>query len=101
MMTSLPRSLVDLVKRSSSGLYCSVYSSICFFSASGSSSPYGGMLVGEGRSCRRDLGKALYLGLKGEKGERRTGVEGNRDFSLDFVCVGEGECGERERRVPP
>ena len=39
MMTSLPRSLVVLVKKSSSGLYCSVYSSICFFSASGSSSP--------------------------------------------------------------
>ena len=36
------------------------------------------------------------LGFEGEKGERRTGVEGNRDFRLDFVCVGsgrEGYCG--------
>ena len=46
---------------------------------------------GQGRPCRGDLGKALDLGLKGEKGERRTG-EG--DFELDFV---EGECWERER----
>jgi len=46
------------------------------------------------------LGKGFGLDLKGEKGERRTGVEGNRDFRLDFVCVGEGECEGRERRVP-
>jgi len=58
------------------------------------------MFVGhQGRPCRRDLVKALDLGLKGEKGKRRTGVEGNRDFGLDFICVGEDECWERERRV--
>jgi len=59
-----------------------------------------GMSVGgQGRACRRDLAKAVDLGLKGEKGERRTGVEGNREFVLDFVCVGEDEYWERERRV--
>jgi len=27
------------------------------------------------------------------------GVEENREFILDFVCVGEDECWEQERRV--
>jgi len=54
---------------------------------------------GQGWACQRDLVKALDLGLKGKKGERQTGVEGNREFILDFVCVGEDECWERERRV--
>lgn len=52
---------------------------------------------GQGRPCRGDLGKVLDL--KRERGERRTGVEGERDFGLYFVCVGEEECWERERRV--
>ena len=48
---------------------------------------------GQGQPCRRDLC------LKGEKDGRRMGVEGNRDFGLDFVWVGEDGCGERERRI--
>lgn len=50
------------------------------------------------------MGKVLNLGLKGEKGERRAGVEGDSGcLGPDFVCVGEGDgdCGdwERERRI--
>ena len=52
-----------------------------------------GMFVGgQGRPCRRGLGKVPNLGLKDEKGERRTGVERNRELGLDFVCAGEDEC---------
>jgi len=60
----------------------------------------GMFLGGQGRPCRADLadlGKVLNLGLKGEKGERRTGVEGESG-----CCFDEGACGgdwERERRV--
>ena len=44
-----------------------------------------GMFVGgQGRPGRKDLGKASDLGLKGEKGERRTGVERNRESGLDL-----------------
>jgi len=59
-----------------------------------------GMFVGgQGQVCQRDLAKALDLGLKGEKGKQWTGMEGNREFILDFVCVGGDECWEQERRV--
>ena len=59
-----------------------------------------GMFVGgQGRPCRKDLAKALDLGLKGERGERRTGMVGNKEFETDFVCVGGDKCWERERRV--
>ena len=59
-----------------------------------------GMFVGgQGRPRRRDLGKASDSGLKGEKGEQRTGVERDREFGLDFVCAGEDGCWQRERRV--
>jgi hypothetical protein len=54
-----------------------------------------GMFVGgQGRPWRGDLAKALNFGLKGE---RRVGVEGEIDFGLDFLCVGEGGCWERAR----
>ena len=53
-----------------------------------------GMFVsGQGQACQRDLG------LKGKKGKQWMGMEGNREFVLDFVCVGEDECWEQERRV--
>ena len=51
------------------------------------------MFVGsQGRRRQRDLG------LKGEKGERRMGVERNRVFELDSVCVGEDERGSGRER---
>ena len=82
------------MKKSSSGPYFSVYSPSVSPPLLGPRHLTVGMFVGgQGRRCRRDLG------LKGEKCERRTGVEGYRVFGLDFVSVGEDECGERERRV--
>ena len=63
------------------------------WSEAGSIFMVGMFFGGQGRRSRRDL----YL--KGEKDGRRMGVEGNRDFGLDFVWVGEDGCGERERRI--
>ena len=48
---------------------------------------------------RRGAAVPEGLGFEGREG-RATDGRGREHFRLDFVCVGEGECGERERRVP-
>ena len=52
-----------------------------------------------GAAGSEGLGKGFGPGFEGREGRAVDGRGRNRDFGLNFICVGEDECWEREIRV--